>query len=778
MISAQRLLALVILSFFTLALNAEVITGKVYAIATTKDGKSVENPAENIAVTDGFTFVYTDVDGRYSLNCSPKASFISIVKPDSYLGDTLYRKLQKGQQSYDFMLAEGKKSLLPSIEFAVLNFSDSSRINVAHLNEILIGRGINLAVSVGKSPSNIDSLQIPLLRSSRTESGSPLCVASTYKGVQLIVLSKSKSGDVIGTIAEILKHTPKGTPSIIINNDIVTLKNEAIYYKKDSLHLKGLNVRAIVEGGWNINYVDNRGRFSTSRYSTTDYSKGGNDRSPASFAIFKFTPRGEISTEEIYPNIRPFVAVVFPQDSLFAENGRIRVYANAYSSTSKVVKVKAGLSADGQQHSFADLNQATTWSWSGFSMIPSSIATSMNLRVVATFENGETVTADRNVFLLPSRPLINVKADTRTGNIGSVVMDSTKKVLKQLWTVNAQGVSLFTPLMVEDSLVFAAVQRGSLTSQTTISAFDLRAGRSLWHYHLKGVVAGRMAYSDGVLAAIDQLGNVVGLDYRTGLPKWSLHLSDDGLLGYSNFGIAKSGILYAIVGHSLTAVDLKSGHIIWSSKMEYRPSLVKDIMAIGESVLVIATESNGLVGFDLKKGSVQWKCQDARLQKRVASIFYSSGIFNCTSNNSYFQLREADGSIIKSLSLPLDVDISSATLLDKMELLCGTTARGVYNLDLSTGKVLWHVEPGLAMLKTSPYAIDSDRSVISSTILNGPFIALGGADGVLYIVEKKSGRIFQKIEMGAPIFSSKLTAGNLLVTIDFSGNISLFEFQF
>ena len=103
--------------------------------------------------------------------------------------------------------------------------------------------------------------------------------------------------------------------------------------------------------------------------------------------------------------------------------------------------------------------------------------------------------------------------------------------------------------------------------------------------------------------------------------------------------------------------------------------------------------------------------------------------------------------------------------------LIGTAANGVIALDKRTLEEKWNFKTNPALIYTSPYSKPSSSTVETSPVLVGDTVFFGASDGILYALNRISGKLLWKYQIGVPIFSTVSVAENVLYVTDFAGNV-------
>lgn len=100
-----------------------------------------------------------------------------------------------------------------------------------------------------------------------------------------------------------------------------------------------------------------------------------------------------------------------------------------------------------------------------------------------------------------------------------------------------------------------------------------------------------------------------------------------------------------------------------------------------------------------------------------------------------------------------------------------TSADGVIAVDRETLEVKWRFKPGKSLIYTAPSLDDPASSLEGSPVWSGETIYIGASDGVLYALNRKTGKLQWKHEFGSAVLGAVAVSGNMLFAADFAGNV-------
>lgn len=122
-----------------------------------------------------------------------------------------------------------------------------------------------------------------------------------------------------------------------------------------------------------------------------------------------------------------------------------------------------------------------------------------------------------------------------------------------------------SPLIADDK-VFVATTDDNISMNTHLCAFDIRTGKLLWKYRTENSIKNTIAYEEGILVAQDAACHLYAVDAATGKLLWKHEMNPHGY-PYLTEGLTVSdGTVYAGIGASLSAYNLKPAASCGSTK--------------------------------------------------------------------------------------------------------------------------------------------------------------------------------------------------------------------
>ena len=781
---------------FTLAsllLSAQTYTGKVYSVQTSKKGISKEVPLSEVVVTNGMSVTTTRSDGTFELESLSKSkpSYLAITTPDGYSASNFYQSVSGNTQSYQFQLTKIAEKRSGSTKFIIVNDIAQAQSErwVASLKQQAFYSGVSFVVSTGKAVGKLDlekELGMPVYHASYGNGKAdefPKNYSFIRGGVYFVVLSAPSDSlqRPIHWLKKMLIGVGRSYPTILITSSaIIKHAGEYLSASGDTLSLNDFNVKAIVDGGKDINLYDYTGKLTTSTICTAPLTSGGEDHSPAGFRLVSVTDKGVITTETILSNVPNIATIVSPGDTAYVEDNKIRFYANVNSSQSSIKRVRIGISKDSLGYKWSELNNVSPWTWSGFYVLtPADTASRYSIKLEYFTEGGQMLAAEKNISLVLQKDS-TVLSKGLWGNLGgNAGHDANVRIpfvgkLWHQWTASPQGATLFSSPMVADSVVVTPLTNDLAFNKSELTAFHVKTGKSLWHFFPKGAVKNTFIVDGKNVVATDILGNVYAIDGHTGLPVWETSLGNDK--SYYYIGSAFVDSLY-FTGNAdrIAALKLSDGSVAWSLGPDLIYNGCESTLTVGDGILLIQNRKGGLSGINARTGEIAWSTSSAVLPLSSISSSFSNGTFHVVSGNKYLAIDSKNGIVTKTAELPFTISTKSIPLISDNLLIFGSINNGLVAYDLQDNRLLWNVEVGTALVNTLPAVQEHLKTVETSPVKVGSYVVFGASDGYLYVTNISNGAVVQKINLGAPVLSSIAVVGDMLFVTDLSGNISAFK---
>ncbi|MGD9714137.1 MAG: PQQ-binding-like beta-propeller repeat protein, partial [Thermomicrobiales bacterium] len=320
----------------------------------------------------------------------------------------------------------------------------------------------------------------------------------------------------------------------------------------------------------------------------------------------------------------------------------------------------------------------------------------------------------------------------------------------ELWRFQAQGPCDEPPIVVDQTAYVGC-------SETSLYALSTIDGNERWRFVAEGPIRGSVAHANSTVYVTDSTGRLYAIDSSSGEELWRsepLELDqiaiDSGIVvaggetGVLHAFDAKSGnqlweyeiasqeeltypaiagdIVYASGGGGVTAVDLKTGDLIWRKENGASgwdaPSVTDDVAVVGISGEL---GPGKIVAYDAETGDELWRRDEAVFTPSViGNVAYSGSV-----SGTVYAFALSDGALLWQAQVGGEAWPGAVT--EEVIYVSSDGDEAVYALDASNGQELWRLDVDDRMQNT--VAVDRGRMYVAT--LAGSVYAIGGSNDPL-----------------------------------------------
>lgn len=759
-----------------------VIEGVIYV---DKNGDGVrgknEKFLEGVVVSDGFTLVKSDKNGRFSICAAPKARFITVYTPSYYLHTTPFYLDVDGGEMMEFGLKSvenqcGKFLHLADIEERqYLNWQDDFKhfVGVFPVDFVAVTGDICYLNGLKLNSSTLNTEQVgarmvytlgnhDLIRGHKDPLGNdygekvfedcfgPVWYSFNVAGVHYMV-TPMLSGDakasytpedVFDWMKSDLSMIEKGMPVVIFNHDIM----------KNMMDLSDYNVIAYIYGHRHINYHYRDSESGIQYFCSVAPNKGGNDHSPSSFRIFT-TSQGEISNQLHYAPIKKHLV-----SSSVVVSDSLEITAVSYDGESMVESVV--LVAKGRE---IPLRAENDMLWRGRILL-SGGENIHKYKVKAYFSDGGVRVSDvSNSKALVMQPILK-----GNGLLGSPVID---------------GRRLIVP-----------VSDDQMSENCGIYGIDKNNGDVLWFYKTTGSVRNNIALYNGVVYAADVNSVLYAVDAASGNLKWKKECANTAPYPLYSQGVSISdGVIYMGQGSKICALRAEDGSVIWEDKGFKGGVTDVSTYVAGDGALMANSYWVGRFAIDIATGELLWEKRDRENRYSTSIPNFVDNHFIYTTSSDLCEIEPRSGVELKKVNHPHSFNTRSMPTLAVTDggfaaadsygssdqsgiidtlIIVGTSNHGMTAFKRSSFEQRWNYTINPALIYTSPYTKAYEQTIESSPVIYGDKVIFGGNDGYLYCVTVSKGSFVWRYNIGLPLLSNPVIDGEYIYILDFGGRVT------
>ncbi|RHO74001.1 hypothetical protein DW083_04150 [Parabacteroides sp. AF48-14] len=796
----KKKLILLLLSCAAFAPVNAAYQGRVYVDAN-RNGvyDKGEKVLKDVRVSDGLNVVRTNAEGLYTLPGHERERFIFITTPSGYKTDNrYYRRISGEEQTYDFGLQPWKGRIRPDGSHKFIHISDTEIFNtddqeswannirdyaanqeiafIIHTGDICYENGLKKHIHL-MNTSNMDCPMFYCLGNHDLVKGKygeevfesvygPVYYSFDFGSVHYIVTPMAGGDhqpgytkeDVYRWLKNDLAEVPAGKPVIAFNHDLLTSGDKFVFGISDSeqINLNEHNLKAWLYGHWHNHFVRKQGDVLT--ISTATLDKGGIDHSTSAFRVIDVDRKGDVRTALRYTYIDKSIEIVSISNDACAitADGKLPVSVNAYNAVAPATRVTYNCTADGKTVvPETQLSQNTDWNWSGTAKLPADCkGKRVFITAKAVFNNGETAVS-RSSFLYRPAETINTP--------------------QLAWIRNVNANLYFASPVIAGGKVYVASLDEDLKGEGAVSALDANSGELLWKCPVRNSIKNAIAVDGGTVFAQDAEGYLYAIDAQTGKLKWDRKMNVAGLPVLVDGLTAANGIVYAGSGKGFGAYNGKTGEPLWLNKGWAQGEATTSRPLLADGVIVSGANWRGFYGNDAKTGELLWKLDKDGITDRGATPALVDGLLYVAARKSLFIIDSRSGRVVVRKELPFNMQVNSTPLVTDDLIIVGTQTDGMVALDRQTFEVKWTARTSPALVYTAPYSRHPAATIETSPVLIGKTVYFGASDGIIYGVDKESGRTIWKHKTGAPLFSTLTTDGRMIFAADFGGNVYAFN---
>ncbi len=753
-----------------------------------------EKLLEGIKVSDGKNVVLTDENGNYSLPGFKQTRFIYLSVPAGYKASGIfYQKTEPERKTYDLGLVpyertSGKARFIQIADTEtneygkwidnVRDYAEFSDVGfVVHTGDICYEAGLEFhAESV-----NSETMGVPvyycignhdLVKGDYGEQLYESHFGPVYysfdAGNTHFVVTPMRSGDfkpsytpeqIYDWLVNDLKNTDPEMNLVVFNHDLLTFGDDFVFKAKGGkrLDFNEHNLKAWIYGHWHINFMKKHGDIGIVSVCSSTPDKGGIDHSPSNFLVFDVSNDGNVKVIPRYTYIDKHITVAAPSgdELLMSSLGRALFSVNCYNTVSPEDSVKGTLiKRTGEKKSFM-FKRNTDWNWSA------------SIKLDETWKR-------RNLILSVDVKYRNGQTGSKIHLIGTAGRNLTSSMLQERWVRNAKGNVWMAPPVEANGKVYVSTIDDFGMKHCGIHAFNAGSGAKLWNFKTKGSVKNTFCYYDGKILATDHFGIAYAIDATTGDLIWKKELGQKTLGAFNTGTAVHNGVYYTGFGSYLQALDAKTGKTLWKNEEWRGGEGATHTMIVAGDVLIAASNWRALYAHDAKTGKLLWKMGDKGYRFRSSSATWKDDTLYMASDKGIGLMDVRTGKLYKYFETEYNLTVSTKPLITNDLLIMGTRNNGLVAFNRYTGKEVWKVMTGDALIYTSPYSKPESHTVETSPVLVNESIIFGASDGFVYWVDPEDGTLIEKFEVGAPVFGAVAPYLNGFFVADFGGNIYRF----
>ena len=367
--------------------------------------------------------------------------------------------------------------------------------------------------------------------------------------------------------------------------------------------------------------------------------------------------------------------------------------------------------------------------------------------------------------------------------------------LKILWAKNPGGRFNNSQPVLQKGVLYFGIDDSNGCDKAAVVGLDGVTGKQLWRSPMPSAVQGSVAIEGNTVVANAVEGLCRAFDVATGKQKWDYlyprddKISEDGYKvgirgkgqqpGDSSRWLIKApaiekGIVYTGPAPAFVALDLRDGSELWRAPglgHDHFPCCATPAVANGQVVVGSIWMGLHLVGLDAQSGKIVWKVEDKRGNDvHAAPLILNDKVCALHRDGKLILRNLADGNIIWETPASRYWSCSSLATDGERFYVAGE-GEGIGAFDVKTGKRVWAFTD-IPKAKTAHLPFSAPTTGMNATpFIAGDVLYCGCPAGILFALDRQSGRELGRIDFGVPLTGSVVTSGNMLFLQTYDGSV-------
>jgi outer membrane protein assembly factor BamB/predicted phosphodiesterase len=342
-------------------------------------------------------------------------------------------------------------------------------------------------------------------------------------------------------------------------------------------------------------------------------------------------------------------------------------------------------------------------------------------------------------------------------------------------------------VVVSEGRLFAPVVDLGPGTAGGVVAFDAATGESLWERRVGPAVHSAPAVSGGLVLFGSSDAVVHAVNAADGAEAWRYHLGEGLSVNtswlYSAPTVAE-GIAYVGVQRRFAALDVATGRELWRRDPAPSGFWLGSYSSAGVGGgLVIASFNrgvDGIVAWDAVNGEEVWRVPEPLSMAIHASpVMTEETVYLANSATSVFALDMAPAPPQWTTWTNKIVDgwdnwrygVVATPALAGGKLIVPTMAGKVMAFHAASGADAWFHDGAPPVIRTAHYQGAGAETFAASPVVTADIVWVGGVDGRLRALDLENGRQLWEVDLGAPIMSAPVPAGEMLYVGTYDGTV-------
>jgi outer membrane protein assembly factor BamB len=270
------------------------------------------------------------------------------------------------------------------------------------------------------------------------------------------------------------------------------------------------------------------------------------------------------------------------------------------------------------------------------------------------------------------------------------------------------------------------------------------------------------AFRDGIIYVGTRDGRVVAINSSTQSQQWNYTFNT----AIYTTPIVDSDLIYVgTYSGKVYALSIADGEDIWVYPREGYMGAIVGSPVIGNDTIYISSSDGKVYALNATNGKRKWETDSPLADKLWTSpVIQGDTLYISTFDGHIYALSVETGELL-GWSLKSEAGFASSPAIYEDAIYLGSFDRHLYAIAIGSNVSMWKF----------PQEKPAGNWFWASPIINAGIIYAGCLDGKLYAIEAKTGKKLWEFDAGSPVVSSPVLMDNLLIVVDESGTVYVFD---
>lgn len=338
-----------------------------------------------------------------------------------------------------------------------------------------------------------------------------------------------------------------------------------------------------------------------------------------------------------------------------------------------------------------------------------------------------------------------------------------------IWQSQLDGRNLYSSPLVVGDKVYVATIDDSYPNKPSVNCIDINTGAIIWTYKPTNSVRSDLYFADDKIVFQDTEGYVYAVDNQ-GKEVWKKDLKLTRLRNTTLSIIVEGNVVYCGNSRKVTALNLSNGDTVWENKLNKGENAPYRLSISGDK-LVVGAHWNQYYFLNKNSGKTLDKSESTGLYTTCGPVFYD-GKMLVMSNKALIEMDMSGKTLREHKFDDYTFNTASSPYISGGIAYISTSNKGIVAINMSDFSVVYNYATGVNMVHSSPYNSYSSTTVEATVVEHNGKLYFGANDGYIHCIDKLSGALVQKYDIGAPILSK------LAIVTDANGKTSIIAADF